>query len=37
MCIAERFAILEMKSIVIRLVKKFKFSTNEHTMEFKYQ
>ena len=36
MCIANRFALLELKSCLIRLIKRFRFSTNEHTMKFRY-
>lgn len=35
-CIANRFAMLELKSCLIRLLRRFKFSTNEHTMKFRY-
>ena len=35
-CIANRFALLELKSCLIRLLKRYKFSTNEHTMKYRY-
>lgn len=36
-CIAERFAMLEMKSLIIKLIKRFKFLTNENTMKYRYR
>ena len=35
-CIANRFALLELKSCLIRLLKRFRFSTNEHTKSYLY-
>lgn len=36
-CVAERFALVELKSLIIRLVKHFRFSINEETMNYKYR
>lgn len=35
-CIANRFALLELKSCLIRLIRRFRFSTNENTMKYRY-
>jgi len=36
-CIAQRFALLEMKSLLINLIKRFRVKTNENTMKFKHK
>ena len=35
-CIASRFALLELKSCLIALIKRFRFSPNENTMKYRY-
>ena len=34
-CIANRFALLELKSCLIRLIKRYRFSPNENTMQYR--